>query len=579
MADQSRHTLEIVAKLKDQAKGKLKTIGTEGEKAGARVEKSMKKVDTQAEKAGGSMWDAGQKGAKAASVAGASFAAMGGAVSLATIDLENTQQTMAGVATAASSVAAGFGAGGIAGGAIAAAAALGGLVVNLMSAKSRMQEFLDDVKERADKAAEAIKKVGTATAEAALSYRELEQVNQLLIKSSGRMERAEAVFIVAQEKKRKAIVQNQALMRKSIAETAAALEDAKRRMAATESTPGVGGLGEYGSYQDVAKLEKELERLKAQLDASYQAFGKLREEKDAFFDAKKSGQIVDAMAAREQSEKEITETTKERAPVVKEETDQKAIQAQKVALIAKLQAKANADAQRYDAAQRARAERAKDLNRTLDERLELLRATSDEDRERIRILQEKQRLLEAGADAAKVEELTTERLAKLEASRYKLVEDTVEKQKEGAAALAQQKRAAKELGDVTQAFHEVAGSGFGFGKHRGFGRFFSQRTRYKSGGSPGQAAASSAGGAGASVPDPTPAINAGTAEVQKIPAVFQKMVTAAEKHAAAVSKVVQSMQDKVSSFALKINKEIRALWAANRALEERLARAGNVKVG
>jgi len=80
---------DLAFKLKDEASGKLKKMGVEGEKAGTRTEKSLKKVEVQADKSKRSVIELGEGGKKAAGIAGSAFASMGAGVAVATANMDS----------------------------------------------------------------------------------------------------------------------------------------------------------------------------------------------------------------------------------------------------------------------------------------------------------------------------------------------------------------------------------------------------------------------------------------------------------------------------------------------------------
>jgi len=148
----SQHTLEIRSTLKDEASGKLKKMGVEGEKAGKRTEGSLKRVEKQADKTGRSMLDAGQAGSKGAGIAGAGFSSLAAGMTAATATSENLEASMVSVGAA---VAAAFAAGGPVGAGLALAATGLGLLIGQskkagQAAAEAAKEFEEGFKRSAD---------------------------------------------------------------------------------------------------------------------------------------------------------------------------------------------------------------------------------------------------------------------------------------------------------------------------------------------------------------------------------------------------------------------------------------------
>ena len=563
MAD-SKHTLEIVSKLKDEASGKLKAMGVAGEKAGKRTQTALKGVQVEADKSGKSMLDAGQAGSKAAGIAGAGFASLSAGMAAGAATAENMEASMVSVGAA---VGAAFAAGGPVGAGLALAATGMGLLIGKSKEGAKEAKALGEsfVKMSAEAVA-AIDGIDT-------------RLNSLFIDILG----------LDAELEGKSFDRVGAQLEEGFRKTKEELSDAEKEMAKlvdrgrTISLLNQDNLRSW--YEAVEQQKKVVAGLKDEVYLSKERLIAYRKVKAAREEEREAG------AELVESETDLVSLGAQRLEIETEIVD---VYAQELAAVEQ-QKKANeqlaAVQEKHRQAQERQTQRIIDANRSLQDRIDILNAETGKQRDLIRLEQERRDLLDQGLDSLKVREYYEARLLEISEAYADTAEKGAAVEMAKADAAERTTQAHKQDLDITKKFAAAPGTNgvFGFGAGTaGFGGFGGGQSRVRkrrrtagvaapAGGGAG-AAAAGGGGAGGALPDPSPHIVDAAGSIADLKPVFDKFTEVSKQLAKETRLTLDRGWDKVNDFAAVVGSEIKSMRAKIQSLEKNLARAGDLAV-
>lgn len=402
--------------------------------------------------------DAGQAGSKAASIAGAGFSSLSAGISASQATAENFEASMV---SAASSVAAAFGAGGPVGAALALASIGIGLLIGQLKksgeeAKKAREAFRKAFEEAGKAAEDAAKRIATVQDEVRKLNAELrgQEFDEALNKSTRELHEQSKLLDELRKKEAQlaaeVIVRYRALQQgdDSFGDAGTAYEASKTLEALRDRIKREEQL--HGELQDRLTAQRE-KALKAQADAEDKA-REDRYEKDlsaaTAYEEELSAQreaVAQAEEARRQEEQQRYEQS------IRESEQQMRGLAQHLERVAE---------------QKRKQQEAQDrINRGLDDQIALLQASSEEERRLIDLEQERRDLLEDGADAAKVELLYAEKLKQLKEDMAAAGEREAKAAKDTTEAARNLQRLVDKKKDITQRFDNFGGTSlFGFGR-------------------------------------------------------------------------------------------------------------------
>lgn len=552
MAD-SQHTLEIRSTLKDEASGKLKKMGVEGEKAGKRTEGSLKGVEKQADKTGRSMLDAGQAGSKGAGIAGAGFSSLAAGMTAAAATSENLEASMVSVGAA---VAAAFAAGGPVGAGLALAATGLGLLIGDSNKAAQAAKALGDEFKKAGEAAESAMRAADDTIRSLLT--DIYELDSVIEGTT-----FDRTFVSMQDAIRKTKEQ----IAESVKQEEFLLEKFRNAEGITKEMLVNFDFQIEQQGQLTLKLRDQLE-LQRERMRTYIEARKVTAERE-----KQEAAVNEQLDIGVSWGREAQEIAEQTVEIQEKQVD---VIGEQVKAIAKVADGVGAAVAAFEREQN----RISDGNRRLQDRIDILNASSSRQKDLIRLEQEKRDLLDQGLDAKKVEEYYEQRILDI-AERYaESAEKSVALENAKASAAERTTRAKKEDLDITKRFASVAGTGglFGFGAGRvGAGTFQGGEVSRRRRAAPAAGAGGGAG-AGASLPDPSPAIKEAAGGIAEIRPLFAKMAETGKMLAKEVRRTIKDSTAYVSDFAAVTASEIRSIRSDITTLKKNLSRAGDFGV-